>query len=674
MMKMCDLAVLALRSFICRNRYERYTLLVLLILLLRVSTQGQSDSTIISPMGQLPIEWLVESLSSDELSELEPDHLIELARLSDDSNRQLLDLNRATMGEIRARLPFLTSYQLYQLRRYRDERGGELHSVYDLKWISGWDRETIARVAPHVTVRPLSKVEYEKLPSQLSGGAYLSVSYGNPTGGVGKSWYDPCKLRSGIALRQKDHWRVAVQYQRYPQEPIKYGSWRYLLEYEPKSTHIDKIILGYFKVHWGAGLLSSSSIWTSTTAPELRSYHRATVTPSLSAMREQTLRGIATQGRWGACSYSAFYSYTLLDGLLDERRSLVEAIRPNMRYDTPERQAQRSLIPMQTVGAQVAYGWDRANLSLQTLYADWMSYSLAFMPGYKALQTATPLQDHWLSSLSYHWQSNSRRLQLDGELALEHLTHWGAIQHIRYHTAQQRTLGVTLYYMSPFFTSFYGRAVSHYTPLGNDVGLHLYGTTRLRDRTTLQTLVELYQSIRPRYRQAERSRGIQTKLYLTMRYRDQLEQLWYAQLGMSDQERLRWRLSSMLRYNLLPLSIQLVGTLQRRLPYEQADAQWGRAITLLGQYHLARIKQLSVVLSGHYYDTDHQRVASYAYMPTTRYAVSLYRAVGRGVVSALRMQWRGDEHWILSAAIRYDHNSDLGSRSWCSDCYLSYRF
>ena len=154
-------------------------------------------------------------------------------------------------------------------------------------------------------------------------------------------------------------------------------------------------------------------------------------------------------------SYSAFYSYSRLDGSIDERQGLIEAIRPNMRYDTPERRTQRAAIPMQTVGAQLAYTMPRALLSLQTLYADWMGYDLAFMPGYKALESDTPLQSHWLTSLAYQWQSQSRRLELQGELATERLEHLGFIQHLRYHTPWQRDLGVTLYYMSPRFTSYY---------------------------------------------------------------------------------------------------------------------------------------------------------------------------------------------------------------------------
>ena len=34
-----------------------------------------------------------------------------------------------------------------------------------------------------------------------------------------------------------------------------------------------------------------------------------------------------------------------------------------------------------------------------------------------------------------------------------------------------------------------------------------------------------------RYRKLERSRGLVTRLYLTTRYNNQLEQLWYGQLG-----------------------------------------------------------------------------------------------------------------------------------------------
>ena len=500
------------------------------------------------------------------------------------------------------------------------------------------------------------------------------MSYHKASEAVSDAWYDPLKLRSAISLRQKGQWQVAAQYQRHPQELAKDGTWRYFAMYEPRLAYLDKIVLGHFKVGWGAGLLAARSVWASASALPQFSRPKSMLSPSLSAMRERTLRGIASEGHWGAWHYSAFYSYSRLDGTIDERRGLIESIRPNMRYDTPERRAQRALIPMQTVGAQLAYTMPRALLSLQTLYADWMGYDLAFMPGYKALESDTPLQSHWLTSLAYQWQSQSRRLELQGELATEQLEHLGFIQHLRYHTPRQRDLGVTLYYMSPRFASYYGRSESHYARLGNDMGLRLYGTTRLLKHSTLRAILELYESLEPRYRKLERSRGLLTRLYLTTRYNNQLEQLWYGQLGRSNEEALRWRLSSTLRYSLEPISLQLVGTLQQRRLEGQDEAQWGRSLTVVGRYRTGVRRPLSIALSGHYYHADHVRVASYAYLPTTRYAFGLYSATGQGFATALLLQWQLAPHWTLSASVRYDRNLDEGIPRWRADSYLAYRF
>ena len=667
MMKMCGLVVQVLRSFICRGRGLLY---LALLLLFAPKGWAQSDSLTTS---ELPLEWLVERLPSDDLSELEEDDLLELSQ-QESKEKELLDLNRATQQELQERFPFLTSYQIHQLRLYRDERSGELQSVYDLKWVTGWDRETIARVAPYVTVRPFAGEPYAKPATPVTGEAYVAMSYPKASEAVSDAWYDPLKLRSAISLRQKGQWQVAAQYQRYPQELAKDGTWRYFAMYEPRLAYLDKVVLGHFKVGWGAGLLAARSVWASASALPQFARPKSILSPSLSAMRERTLRGIASEGHWGAWRYSAFYSYSRLDGTVDERQGLIESIRPNMRYDTPERRAQRALIPMQTVGAQLAYTMPRAVLSLQTLYADWMGYDLAFMPGYKALESDTPLQSHWLTSLAYQWQSQSRRLELQGELATERLEHLGFIQHLRYHTPRQRDLGVTLYYMSPHFASYYGRSESHYARLGNDMGLRLYGTTRLLKHSTLRAMLELYESLEPRYRKLERSRGLLTRLYLTTRYNNQLEQLWYGQLGHSNEEALRWRLSSTLRYSLEPISLQLVGTIQQRHLEEQDEAQWGRSLTVVGRYRTGVRRPLSIALSGHYYHADHVRVASYAYLPTSRYAFGLYSATGQGFATALLLQWQLAPHWTLSASVRYDRNLDDGLPRWRADSYLAYRF
>lgn len=667
MMKMCGLAVQALRSFICRSRGQLY---LVLLFLLPLTGWAQSDSL---TMSELPLEWLVESLPSDELSELGEDDLLELSP-QEAKVKELLDLNRATQQELQARFPFLTSQQLHQLRLYRDECGGELQSVYDLKWVTGWDRETIARVAPYVTVRPFAGEPYEKPKVPLTGEAYLAMSYHKASEAVSEAWYDPIKLRSAISLRQKGHWQVAAQYQRYPQELAKDGTWRYFAMYEPHLPYLDKVLLGHFKLGWDAGLLAARSVWASASALPQFTRHKSMISPSLSAMRERTLRGIASEGHWGAWGYSAFYSYSRLDGTIDERQGLIQSIRPNMRYDTPDRRAQRALIPMQTVGAQLAYTMPRASLSLQTLYADWMGYDLAFMPGYKAIASDNPLQSHWLTSLAYQWHSQSRRLELQGELATEQLEHLGFIQHLRYHTPRQRDLGVTLYYMSPRFASYYGRSESHYARLGNDMGLRLYGTMRLLKRSTLRAMLELYESLEPRYHKLERSRGLLARLYLTTRYNNQIEQLWYGQLGRSNEEALRWRLSSTLRYSLDAISLQLVGTIQQRQLEGQDEAQWGRSLTAVARYRAGVRRPLSIALSGHYYHADHVRVANYAYLPTSRYAFGLYSATGQGIATALLLQWQLAPHWTLSASMRYDRNLDEGVPRWRTDSYLVYRF
>lgn len=667
MMKMCGLAVQALRSFICRSRGQLY---LVLLLLFPLTGWAQNDSL---TMSELPLEWLVESLPSDELSELGEDDLLELSQ-QDAKAKELLDLNRATQQELQVRFPFLTRQQLHQLRLYRDERGGELQSVYDLKWVTGWDRETIARVAPYVTVRSFAGEPYEKPKAPLTGEAYLAMSYHKASEADPEAWYDPLKLRSAISLRQKGHWQVAAQYQRYPQELAKDGTWRYFAMYEPRLPYLDKVVLGHFKVGWDAGLLAARSVWASASALPQFTRHKSMISPSLSAMRERTLRGIASEGHWGAWRYSAFYSYSRLDGTIDERQGLILSIRPNMRYDTPERRVQRALIPMQTVGAQLAYTMPRVSLSLQTLYADWMGYDLAFMPGYKAIASDTPLQSHWLTSLAYQWQSQSRRLELQGELATEQLEHLGFIQHLRYRTPRQRDLGVTLYYMSPRFASYYGRSESHYARLGNDMGLRLYGTTRLLKRSTLRAMLELYESLEPRYHKLERSRGLLTRLYLTTRYNNQIEQLWYGQLGRSNEEALRWRLSSTLRYSLESISLQLVGTIQQRRLEGQDEAQWGRSLTAVARYRTGVRRPLSIALSGHYYHADHVRVATYAYLPTSRYAFGLYSATGQGIATALLLQWQLAPHWTLSASMRYDRNLDESVPRWRTDSYLVYRF
>ena len=83
---------------------------------------------------------------------------------------------------------------------------------------------------------------------------------------------------------------------------------------------------------------------------------------------------------------------------------------------------------------------------------------------------------------------------------------------------------------------------------------------------------------------------------------------------------------------------------------------------------------LSIALSGHYYHADHVRVASYAYLPTSRYAFGLYSATGRGVATALLLQWQLAPRWTLSASVRYDCSLDEDVSRWRADSYLVYRF
>lgn len=649
-------------------------LLTALLVALLLSSPLYGEEPVVDSLTMLapPGEWLLESLPG-ELSEEE---LIAWQELRSDLLTSPIDLNRATYAELQ-QLPMLSDYQIHRLRAYRDQQGGEIRSLYDLKWIPGWDIATIQQVLPFVTIKPFDRTLTVEASAPLQVRLHSGIYYSSvaPSEMLGP----PYKWRSGVSLKQKNGWQAGIIYRKPAGEPFfiehsidKPATIRYAAQIEHPLPTVEQITVGYYKVHWGEGLLIAPASWGRGYPLRSSLRHVSRIAPSWSTVRERYLRGIALSGGRGNWHYAAFYSHTDLDGKVDDSRDLILSIHPNPHYTSEESLIDRAVVSMQTIGMHVAYRRPKWSLGVQTLYADWLGRTLLYLPHYKAIHPSTPYRYHWLTSASYSWLSGSRRLEVAGEVASSQFASVATLHRVQYHLPRQQRIGATLYYTAPHYASLYGQADTHYSQLGNDSGIRIYYFAPIKEQYALLGEVEAYRSPEPRYRQSLRSHGLSTRWTLSAQHHSSWQSQWQCLLATSDREQLRSRLSATVRYHAAPLSLIAIATLQQRRLAAEPTSQYGRTVSLRSSYlvpHNMLTTQLQFAVS--YYHNDHRHIAPYVYHPGVPYSFGYIARAGQGAVTALTLRLDLADSWSLQGALLYDYNPQLGSR-YQVNAYVAY--
>jgi hypothetical protein len=317
------------------KRLARKPNLILVLLTIGLNSLCQNTDNINL---QQKIEELAETSASEpDLSDMEM-QLIESAD-------HPLNLNTAAPEELQ-RIPFLSEKQIINLRSYL-ENYGEILSVYELKFIDGFDSATISMILPYVSVDQINarhpvKVKelftrgrisilsrYQQILQKQQG--YMvsdSMLKANPNSG-----YPGSSQKYFFRITYTFYDRISAGFigEKDPGEQFFKGNQSQGMDFYSgyialKNTGMLRaLVIGNFNVEFGQGLTLGSTIsfGSQPSSGNLRRFARG-ISPSLSTNESNYLRGFATCIKFHNLAVSAFYSNHKRDANLLTKDSLEE--------------------------------------------------------------------------------------------------------------------------------------------------------------------------------------------------------------------------------------------------------------------------------------------------------------------------------------------------------------
>lgn len=586
--------------------------------------------------------WIEEQQA---LGALEEDEAEQLYALYERLRLVPLELNTLHEEELR-QLPFLSDYQIYQLLRFRSNRG-QLLSLGQLSLVPGWDAATLRLFVPIAVCRyapPAGSL------AVLEGRGQLELGYRRREGQrprVGQLGAEDAALLSAYYQRQE-------RLQLYVAGAKGYGepwSWRGRRGFDSYNVSLRlsregllrQLVLGDYRMARGLGLVLGQGNYPLG----LRSYRPRLgrgLRPVQHATEQRFARGLA-------CVLAPARDWELGFGLslraLDATRrgssSRLQLSEAGV-HRTASEQARRGALEERMLAGWLQYSHGRGALAVQAAYLDWGGKELQLLPSVPELGVRRRLV---LGSLSYHWHSPQAQLRLEGELASQSGGGWALAQHLSWGQGALGDLGLGYWRLSPSYWNSLGRGLEHAAWVHGEEGARLYWQLpELLAYTRLTLQAEAYHPLGA-LRRGQREGGhwswvAELRHQFDAAGRSFLSLWWRrAQRAEGTTSRLRLQLEHSGRALELRCGLQLVPSAARH-----AWALYARVRTQLSP-------EFRLELGADYFDAESWQQRLYGYLPRGRHSYAPQLLYGRGYDLVLRLAGRLGTRWRLEGEASY---------------------
>ena len=586
--------------------------------------------------------WIEEQ---QVLGALEEDEAGQLYALYERLRLAPLELNTLHEEELR-QLPFLSDYQIYQLLRFRSDRG-QLLSLGQLSLVPGWDAATLRLFAPIAVCRhspPTGSL------AVIEGRGQLELGYRRREGRpprVGQLGSEDAALLSAYYQRQE-------RLQLYVAGAKGYGepwSWRGRRGFDSYNVSLRlgregllrQLVLGDYRLARGMGLVLGQGNYPLG----LRSYRPRLgrgLRPVQHATEQRFARGLAcvlAPARDWELGFGA--SLRALDATQRGSSSRLQLSEAGV-HRTASEQARRGALEERMLAGWLQYSHGRGALAVQAAYLDWGDKELQLLPSAPELGARRRLV---LGSLSYHWQSPQAQLRLEGELASQSGGGWALAQHLSWGQGALGDLGLGYWRLSPSYWNSLGRGLEHAAWVHGEEGARLYWQLpELLAYTRLTLQAEAYHPLGA-LRRGQREGGhwswvAELRHQLDAAGRSFLSLWWRrAQRAEGTTSRLRLQLEHSGRTMELRCGLQLVPSALRH-----AWALYARIRTQLSS-------ALRLELGADYFDAESWQQRLYGYLPRGRHSYAPQLLYGRGYDLVLRLAGRLGTRWRLEGEASY---------------------
>lgn len=389
------------------------------------------------------------------------------------------DINQVGEEEL-GRIGLLSPYQIYQLIRYRTDRGA-IESVYDLKGLPGWSEEMLRLALPLFVCSAEADssnqgkaLGYRVARSEVSLGVQHRAERKEQTM-LGKPL--------GVALR----WRYLGERgvsaflgaEQDPYEPWRYRGHRGFDSYSGHLSYsgsrwLRLALVGDYRVHWGEGLVVAQGF--RMRPPYQPSLSRRGISPVVGLSEGSKSRGVAlVVGR--RARLSAIYSQRRLDARIDDDGQ-IRGLSETGLHRTAQEWDRRGVATQRHWGVSLGYYGDRLSASAQALTVDFGAHRLAHAVGAADVPALDGIGRHTLVSLAYQWHSRRGAWGLSGELARGQGGALAWVQTLGYRSALLGEWTLALRHIAPLYWSYLSQSLTHTQRANNEQGITLSGTTR----------------------------------------------------------------------------------------------------------------------------------------------------------------------------------------------------
>lgn len=486
----------------------RLSLLFLFILIFSINLHGQNATLVWE-------DYISQQIESGGMSEEDGAEIMERwIYLS----RHPLNLNTLTRTDLE-QFPFINEFQIHHFFLYRHAHPEGFSSIWALKEINGWDRQTCLRLWPMVCVQEISQPMWNSIRDLFTHGRHETWAVsnvilqkqngyrptekapykGSPWGG-GLRWnYSTGRSLSVGLTAEKDRGEPAFNSVR-----KGFDSYSAHLFIENRGS-IRSIALGDYRIGMGYGLLMDQSAFMGMAYANPRGGSK--LRRAFSFAEDNYLRGGAATLGDDRFTLTTFYSRKNIDATVTEDGA-IKAIYQTGLHRTDTELARRAAATTTTAGVSAGYQSSRFRLALNILHVHWGGKRLLRATGTKNIPSLTNIERISHVSSDYSYLFGRGEAEFFGECARASNGAVGLINGFRYTHALAGDYSVIFRYIPAEYWSYYTGAFAHFSRPNNEKGLMGKASWNFRHGWGFRAYADYYGSFDPRYGRKERTKAL----------------------------------------------------------------------------------------------------------------------------------------------------------------------
>lgn len=425
-----------------------------------------------------------------------------------------LNINTLTQEDLES-FEILSPLAIRNFFLERHRRGGAFHSLSDLKLINGWDRASIERLLPYLTIVPIESSFREQWYRQKGAGRLLMAWSGVapreevagevPLGG-------PRTFRGKLHYGQKNLYSLGVMATSGLFEPLLqkgypfFDRYSFYASFALPQRYVQRLVVGDYRLSLGEGLVLRQQFMSSLYTHYFSSGISKPLKEALTNDEASSMRGVAVEFGGDRLRSLLFFSSKMRDANYDDKGYY--GIILGGRHRTDKEQTGRARLRESSFGGRLSYRESGWRIGFNAVTHSWGDNLLRALPRYTSTTAGEPL-GHWSNfSFDFHYQTLSGRIASMGEVAWSANRSWAAVGRWQMKSFEGGRYALVARYLTPHYATLYGRSFTHFAAPGNEWGVMVEGELPRWRNWTSRFLVDYYGSIEPRFRQENLTKGI----------------------------------------------------------------------------------------------------------------------------------------------------------------------